>query len=250
VGVTKGGANPGLVSDKSAETSPFFSFINNRCPLSIDGRGLRRELSRTVGVNILFPFPAVSPFGKGRLGGTFLEKLNKRIQQLKKKRPGYKEILNFYQKVRMEQEKINPSLRIEPLRLKKEWKDLLKREGFPLLEKKDFPLDIESSISLFHSLCQIGKEANPHMAEQARKIEEILDRKKVDLKKLFKKGFEEKRVEEIADEHKLDKKVILFFVRESIKPSIQAGVEKLSSVERRGRKTISPLFLLRISVES
>jgi FdhE protein len=158
-----------------------------------------------------------------------LENLKKRIQQLKKKRPGYKEILIFYQNIKEAQEKIKPSLRIEPLRLKKEWKDLLKKEGFPLLEKKDFPLDMESSITLFHSLCQIGKEANPHMAEQVRKIEEILDRKKVDLKKLFRKGFEEKRVEELADEHKLDKKVMLFFVRESIKPSIQAGVEKLSN---------------------
>jgi FdhE protein len=158
-----------------------------------------------------------------------LENLKKRIQQLKKKRPGYKEILTFYQKIKEDQEKLKSSLRIEPLRLKKEWKDLLKREGFPLLEKKDFPIDIESSINLFHSLCKIGKEANLHMAEEVRKIEEILDRKKVDLKKLFRKGFEEKRVEEIADEHKLDKKVMLFFVRESIKPSIQAGVEKLSN---------------------
>ena len=186
---------------------------------------------------------------------------------MKKKRPGYKEILTFYQKIKEDQEKLKSSLRIEPLRLKKEWKDLLKREGFPLFEKKDFPLDIESSITLFHSLCQIGKEANPHMAEQVRKIEEILDRKKVDLKKLFRKGFEEKRVEEIADEHKLDKKVMLFFVRESIKPSIQAGIEKLSneidpetwlkgycpvcgslphlsSIERGGGKAVSPLFLL------
>jgi FdhE protein len=158
-----------------------------------------------------------------------LGNLKKRIEQLKKKRPGYKEILDFYQKVKIEQEKIKSSLRTEPIQLKKEWKDLLKREGFPLIEKRDFPLDIQSSITLFHFLCQVGKEANPHMAEQVRKIEEIPDKQKVDLKKLFRKGFEEKRVEEIADEHKLDKKIMLFFVRESIKPSIQVGVEKLSN---------------------
>jgi hypothetical protein len=194
-----------------------------------------------------------------------LEKLRKRIQQLKEKRPGYEKILTFYQKIKEEQERIKPSLKIEPLQLKKEWQELLKREGFPLLEKKDFPLDIESSITLFHFLCQTGEEANPHMADQVRKVKGILDRKKIDLQKLLRKGFEEKRVEEIADEHKLDKKIMLFFVRESIKPSIQAGVAKLghersvpnlwvpspfSSIERRVRKTISPLFLLWISVES
>ena len=112
-----------------------------------------------------------------------MEKLKKRIEQLKKKRPGYGEILDFYQKVREEQEKIRASLIIEPILLKKEWKELLTKEGFPLLEKKNFPLDIKASVTLFQTLCQIAKEANPYMAEQGKKIEEILNSKKIDLKK-------------------------------------------------------------------
>jgi FdhE protein len=148
---------------------------------------------------------------------------------LKKKRPGYKEILTFYQKIKEDQEKLKSSLRIEPLRLKKEWKDLLKREGFPLFEKKDFPLDIESSINLFHSLCKIGKEANLHMAEEVRKIEEVLINRKIDLKKLLKDGFKDQKVEQISDEFGFDKKVFLFLVQSSIRPSIEAGMERLRS---------------------
>ena len=148
---------------------------------------------------------------------------------MKKKRPGYKEILTFYQKIKEDQEKLKSSLRIEPLRLKKEWKDLLKREGFPLFEKKDFPIDIESSITLFHSLCQIGKKANPHMAEQVRKIEGAIDNKRIDLKKLLKGGVKEERILQVADELRLDKKVFLFLIQSSIRPSIEAGVEQLRS---------------------
>jgi len=158
-----------------------------------------------------------------------LENLKKRIQQLKKKRPGYKEILTFYQKIKEDQEKLKSSLRIEPLRLKKEWKDLLSREGFPLFEKKDFPIDIESSITLFHSLCKIGKEANLHMAEEVRKIEEVLINRKIDLKKLLKDGFKNQKVEQISDEFGFDKKVFLFLVQSSIRPSIEAGMERLRS---------------------
>ncbi len=158
-----------------------------------------------------------------------LEKLKKRIQLLKKKRPGYKDILNFYQKVREEQERIKPSLETDPILLKKEWKDLLFKEGFPLLEKKDFPLDIEKSLALFQSLCQIGKEANPHMAEQVKKIEEAFDKKKVDLKGLLKKGLNEKRIEQIADQFGIDKKIFSFLIQESIRPSIEAGLEKISN---------------------
>lgn len=156
-----------------------------------------------------------------------MEKLKKRIQQLKRKRSGYGEILNFYQKVREEQEKIKVSLRVKPIQLKKEWRDLLTKEGFPLLEKKDFPVDLETSIKLFRSLCQIGKEANPHMAEEVKKIEEILDQKRIDLKELLIEGVKEEKAEEITNEFKLDKKIFSFFIQESIRPSIGAVIEKL-----------------------
>lgn len=157
-----------------------------------------------------------------------LETLRKRIQQIKKKRPGYKAMLDFYQNVREEQRKMKSSLTLEPIVLKKEWKDLLTREGFPLLEKKDFPLDIEASLSLFQSLCQIGKEANPYMAEQVKKIEENIDKKRIDLKALLKEGGGEQKVEGIAEKLGLDKKIFLFLILTSLKPSIETGVEKLS----------------------
>jgi hypothetical protein len=53
-----------------------------------------------------------------------LEKLKKRIQQIKKKRPGYGEILDFYQKVKEAQDQVKARLKIDPIRLKKEWKEL------------------------------------------------------------------------------------------------------------------------------
>lgn len=157
-----------------------------------------------------------------------METLRKRIQQIKKKRPGYKAMLDFYQRVREEQERVKASLTIEPIHLKKEWKALLEKEGFPLLERKDFPIDIEASLSLFKSLCQIGKEANPHMAEEVRKIEEAMSEKKIDLSTLLKEGGNEQKIEGVAKELGLDKKILLFFIHSSVKPSIEAGAEKLS----------------------
>ena len=158
-----------------------------------------------------------------------MEKLRARVQQLKKKRPGYGEILDFYQKVKEAQDKVKASLKIGPIKLKKEWKELLAKEGFSLIQKEDFPVDIEVSIKLFQSLCQIGKEANSHMAEQVEKINEAIDSKKIDLKKLLKMGANEKKIEQVAAEFELDKKVFAFLVWNSIKPSIEAGMEQLRS---------------------
>jgi len=157
-----------------------------------------------------------------------METLRKRIQQIKKKRPGYKAMLDFYQRVREEQERVRVPLTIEPIHLKGEWKALLEKEGFPLLEQKDFPIDIEASLSLFKSLCQIGKEANPHMAEEVRKIEEGMSEKKMDLNTLFEEGGNERKIEGVANELGLDKKILLFFIHSSVKPSMEAGAEKLS----------------------
>ncbi len=161
--------------------------------------------------------------------GIILEKLKKRINWLKKKRPGYKDILDFYRKVREGQEEIKHSLKTEPILLKKEWKGLLFKEGFPLLEKKDFPLDIETASTLFQLLCRIGKEANPYMREQVKKIEVEFGRKKIELKTLLKGGFNERKIEQTADKIGLDRKVFSFFSQESIRPSIEAGVEKISN---------------------
>jgi FdhE protein len=169
------------------------------------------------------------PFIKGRPGGIILEKLQKRIQQLKQKRPGYMDILDFYQKVKETQDRTKASLKIDPIKLKKEWKELLVKEGFSLIKKEDFPLDIEASAGLFQVLCRIGKEANLHMAEQGKKIQKTIEKKKIDLKKLLKEGLKEGRIEQIADEFGLDKKVFLFLVQNSIRPSIEAGMEQLRS---------------------
>lgn len=155
-----------------------------------------------------------------------MENLKNRIKQLKKKRPAYKEILTFYQKVREKQEKSKRSLKIEPISVKKEWKDLLAKEGFPLLEKKDFPLDLETSTDLFCALCGIGKEATPRMAKEVEKIEDLLRQEKMDLKKAF---TDEGKTDRLAQEFGLDAIVFGFLIRESLRPSIDAGAEKLLS---------------------
>ncbi len=156
-----------------------------------------------------------------------MKKLKNRIQQLKKKRPGYGEILDFYQEIREAQDDAKGSLRIDPVKLKQEWKKLLAKEGFSLIQKEDFAVDIEVSAKLFQNLCQIGKAANPHMAEQVRKIEEVIENKRLDLKTLFKEGLKEKKVEQLADEFGLDKKVFSFLIQSSARPSIEAGMERL-----------------------
>ena len=136
-------------------------------------------------------------------------------------------MLDFYLKVKEAQDKAKVLLKMEPIRLRRERKDLLAKEGFPLFEKKDFPLDREASLSLFQSLCRIGREANPAMAEQVKKIQENIENKKLDVKKLFKEGFEDQKIGEIVNQFELDKRIFVFLIHNSVRPSIEATVKQL-----------------------
>jgi len=156
-----------------------------------------------------------------------LDRLRERIQQVKEKRPGYGKILDFYQSVKEAQEKAKASLKIASVQLKKEWKKLLSQEGFSLIQKEDFPLDIESSVRLFEILCQVGRETNPHMTAQITKIKEAIQNKGINLKKLLMDGLKRQRIEKSVEELGLDKNVLLFLIQSSIRPSIEAGVEQL-----------------------
>ncbi|MGQ9509354.1 MAG: formate dehydrogenase accessory protein FdhE [Thermodesulfobacteriota bacterium] len=153
-----------------------------------------------------------------------MEKLEERIEQVLKNRSHYQEIITFYLRIKEEQEKVKSFLKLRPVSLRKEWKDLLKREGFSLIEKRDFPLDIEASIKLFHSLCEIGKEANPYLTHQVRKIKEAIDQKRLNLEKVFERKVKE---EKVTEEIGVDQKVFSFFLHQSIKPSLEEGVKEL-----------------------
>jgi|PlaIllAssembly_1097288.scaffolds.fasta_scaffold31478_3 FdhE protein len=161
------------------------------------------------------------------IGGNILERLRERIQQIKKKRPGYGKILDFYQSVKEAQEKTKASVKIASIKLKKEWKKLLSQEGFSLIQREDFPLDMESSVRLFETLCRVGRNANPHMAAQIMKIKEAIHDKRIDLKKLLTAGSKEQRIEKKVKELGLDENVFLFLIQTSIRSSIEAGVEQL-----------------------
>jgi FdhE protein len=67
------------------------------------------------------------------------------------------------------------------------------------------------------------------MAEQMKKIKEAIDDKRIEFKKWLRGGLKEQRMEEIVEELGLDKNVFLFLIQNSIRPSIEAGVEQIRS---------------------
>ncbi len=156
-----------------------------------------------------------------------LEKIKEHIAQLKKKNPAYNEILNFYERVFGEQEAIGLALNVNPVETGKDLKALRIKEGFPLINKEDFVLDIPSSVILFESLCQIGKNATSKMKKNIQKIEKAVRDSKLNVEKLLKKHSDSTYQSEIIKNLKLDKTILSFLTQISIKPSIHANVAQL-----------------------
>jgi FdhE protein len=155
--------------------------------------------------------------------------LRERAQKLKEKRPGYGEVLDFYVKVKEAQVASRASLKMDPIKLKRKLRGRQTGEGFSLIHKEDFPVDIEASISLFHALCRIGKTTNPHMAEQAETINQLLRDNKMDLEKMLTEAGKEQTSDHAAAYQGLDRQVLSFLIQSSIEPSIESGMENLHS---------------------
>lgn len=156
-----------------------------------------------------------------------MEALRQRARQLKEKRSGYAEILDFYVKVKQAQDAIKASLKVDLKRLEKQLRDRPTQEGIALIQKEDFPVDVEASIRLFHTLCRIGSAANPYMAEQVQNADTFFSNNPIDLEKLLTGGGKEQALEKVAAEIGFDRKILSFLIHNSIRPSIEAGMERL-----------------------
>ena len=128
--------------------------------------------------------------------------LRERALQLKEKRPGYGALLDFYVEVREAQAVTQASLRLDPA-------------------------NVEASIGLFRSLCRLGGAANPHLAAQVGKIEQALADDTLDLRTLMAGGGSEQEIARTAADRGLDAQVLLFLVRSSTRPAIEAESERL-----------------------
>lgn len=156
-----------------------------------------------------------------------LEKIKNHIARSKKKNPVYNEILNFYEKVLKEQLDTNPTINVADIQIREDLRKLQLKEGFPLINKNDFILDIPSSIRLFKSICKIGKKTTNKMKKNIQKIEKSVNSNKLKIDDLLKRYSDSAYQAEIIKKLKLDNTILGFLIQMSIKPSIEANVEKL-----------------------
>jgi len=156
-----------------------------------------------------------------------LEKTEAHLERLKKKNPAYSELIDFYGKIAGELCIAKPQIPTTPIHPNEEVRKIRTKEGFPLVNKKAFLLDIPASITLFQSIANIAKETTSKLKKNVQKIEMADKHGKLNREELLKNHFDSTYLDEITRLLHLDRSILYFLIHTSLKPSIHANVENL-----------------------
>jgi FdhE protein len=149
-----------------------------------------------------------------------------RLKQFRKKKPELGEIITFCEKVLDIQQEIQPHVSLPALKLDRERMAVKIREGFPLLQREDLPVDQACGTVLFERLCRIGLDENPVLAEAAKGLTEAMDSSRLDFRTLYSAVVQDDNdtLEALAVELKVGRPVLRAFAKLSIQPSLWATV--------------------------
>jgi FdhE protein len=141
---------------------------------------------------------------------------------LKKLRPTYLDLLDYYQQIFVAQEDSRGHLKIEPIKIGAEILAVKKNDKFPLITISEFVFDKNAAATLLERICQIAEAANEEMAAPARAIRkaiasEVLDPGAV-FSNLLKAG--DSFFNKVESELNIKKKTLLLFAYNSLKPSL------------------------------
>ena len=158
------------------------------------------------------------------------DQIEKAVAHLKGERPAYEKLFDFYEGLFLAQEKAKTRLSLEPIQMSKEFLALKEKEGFPLIAKADFPIDLGVSEALFKEICVLAGKANEALTETSLKIAENLNRKGLKVSVLFSKLLSEDDpfFDELSEALLVDKKMLAFLIYSSIRPSLAVCAEQLA----------------------
>ncbi|MEW6570574.1 MAG: formate dehydrogenase accessory protein FdhE [Nitrospirota bacterium] len=153
----------------------------------------------------------------------------KRINTIEKKRPGYEEILGFLKSIMREQFKMKPQIKVKTVKIDKETAKQHMREGFPLVDKKELNLDLDSAATLFKKICTVLRKKDEKIAFAAKEISEAVRKKEIDLQELFRKLLDGDKgyIGSVGDKTGLNKWLLLFLAESSISPFLEAYADKV-----------------------
>lgn len=155
--------------------------------------------------------------------------IKERVAFLIEKSPEYADILRFYEKIAELQSRSSPSLSLKPPSFDKRVREIQEKEGFPLMNRDQFTIDIPASITLFESLCNVAKHANEKMRQTVEALEDALSINALRKEDVIKHYADDAYIDSISRDFDLDTSIMRFLIHMSVYPSLHAQAEELKS---------------------
>jgi FdhE protein len=158
------------------------------------------------------------------------DQIEKAVAAVKKNKPVYADLLDFYGRIFDAQEDSKGRIQVEPLQISEAMLSVKAREQLPLIGIDEFVYDDIESGNLFITICNLAKEANPKLAASAKVILKAVDTA-FKPNALFSGLIDgnEALFENITDEFEIEKQVLGFITYNSLKPSLTVCADQLSS---------------------
>ena len=122
------------------------------------------------------------------------DQVKQAVAALKKLRPTYLDLLDYYKQIFVAQEDSKSQLKIEPIKISAEILAAKKNEEFPLIDISEFVVDKNAAASLLKKICQIAEAANKEMAAAARAIRKAVASEVLDPGAVFSHLLKAKRI--------------------------------------------------------
>ncbi|RPJ16031.1 MAG: formate dehydrogenase accessory protein FdhE [Desulfobacteraceae bacterium] len=158
------------------------------------------------------------------------EKIKKAAGSIKKIRPAYSQIVDFYEKIFTAQEKSAAKTEIKPFTISDDIVSIKTKEKFPLISLSEFSIDVNSSRKLFKKICKIINKSGNHMSAAAEIIFNANESKKIDFNELYAAllNDDDASFGNIALKLNTDREALAFISYNSIKPSLSLFADSVS----------------------
>ncbi len=172
--------------------------------------------------------------------------IDRALQALRGQRPGWEELLDFYGHLFKAQRKSRDNTRIAPIDIDDEMLALKAREAMPLVGLDEFVIDTRAAAALLDELCELATLGNQNLQAAAEKIKKGLAGGRVQPEHLFDCILSEnsQALSRAAQSLEVHDQALSFFCYNSIKPSLELGVQQLETYldpERAWEKGYCPV---------
>jgi FdhE protein len=159
------------------------------------------------------------------------QQIRQAVAALRKLRPVYADLLNFYEKIFLSQEDAKNQIDLESKVISAESLALKRKEQFSLINISEFVVDQKAATALLKQLCQITETGNDEMRDAARAIQNATAAGELDPRAVFAAllDTDDAYFETIEKDMGIEKKALAFMAYNSIKPSLVHCAEQLAS---------------------